>query len=1142
MQTFFQVTHEIENCLNCYCLHKQNRIVTKRVELKSSDELNDICDHLTESSHRMPSEEHPSEHLDNLNSSTSDQLKSKMNRANQQVNQFDDETVCENVIPTRKAIQIKTNITQSFLNNNNSVVFNESDTVNNSNYHEINCSYTVKLNTTNCDDKNNRIIENKKPYLSASINVNNCYKSKREQQAKSGSVASDDEDETYSDATDYSDSLECPSYNFQLKNKSPNSTNNQTDLKSTQLNHQSTKSSNQPDINELIKQKLEIFNQSLINLAKCDDLIRLPNSKQENGRFEIDKLESNYLDFLEEEDLVLALCARLKALIKELIQLMRSLASDDLDETLKDVLNRNADLSSKLSLLRNETKQIENAIKNLIEKESNHKVETINHRNFLIEYKQNEERVKWLKDRIDELKFEIDLMKEEQRKFEFKDCETATKDLSTEDDEIFEDCLEHLEDANDSLDARGEVMLFDKSKFENVFKSIQQSSDQKNVLNLIDEEKFEMSTLSNKLKNEIELQRLANEELVKEKQNQLEDFTQHLNCLKKSINSNKKFLTEQIYDRDHEKDTFDTKLTRMNFLIKEKDLSLAKCGEKCDFLKSDLEELLTEKDELQCKSYNQGRKLIDVNAKRDELQQEIDRLQNENNVIFFRQEQIRKRVEEYQTNLERERLLTDKLKFDYKLELDPEFYETLEKVMNKINKFQMKEKIREHLNRRSIEKRNESIKRRCLDLQNKFTKTSNSINLNTVTPIKTASKPFSSSLRSKSFIKSTASSAPVRTNSFSSNRMPLLKVTNNDEIKLRPQSFKLPRSKSEFMNDEFGKLTMLNHRHSLKLTDESYSKFVSKLRSPNKRVLDDEDFYSFKECSSLISLNNDLTDDFSSFKSDSLFSLTSSHLQDEEMKEVDENFNSINSPLAIDAQRSLSEDTFYFSLTSEDANNECHLSDLYAELDRCTDTDLAAKLKYYAHVIANFFRQITRSINQCRDTVQSTTLDNKTKQVRVAELENTFEQLKTLVNNEAFNLERLQNELNNKHLEISELKNQIDSNQDNSLFIENKQVLHDLSTSMIENEESQFILQTNLDHLNDSLKKKSFELKDYAARLLNLTKDNDKVTEQNENLKIDNQKLEKENLELSDQLKRLREAKLYKKLNVIAKDNLVCVK
>ena len=1122
IKTFFEITHEIENCLNS--LDKQTIVNIKTSN--SSGQLNEtLIKESDNSSSLKASEDEKSKmkHLD-LNICTSVNINNhlKSNQANQQVSQFkfDDEPICENVIPFRNAQQIKAKITQPYLGNK-SIILKESNTIDNSNYYEISCSYIVQLdNFKNSNSKSRTIVEDKKTYISANINVNNCYKSISEKKLKNQSIESDED--TYSDTattnTDYSDSLnECPSYNFSLKNKLN---------EDSQLSYQNDKptvalklkeDNNEQDINELIKEKMLVFNESLINLAKCENLVK----SSKDYSFEIDKFDSNYLDFLAKEGLVLSLCTRLKNLVYELIKLMESVISGDVDETIKNVLNRNAELSTRLNYLRNEKLQIENKIKNLHEKESSHKASAIEKKHFLNEFKQNEDRVNWLKERIEELKSDINELKEEQRKIEFNHCE---------DEEIFQDCVESIEDLNNNNELNNnstashqkEVMLFNRIQFENVFKSIKHSSHQKNMMNLIDDEKFELNSLVNRLKTEIDQFNLKNEELIKDKQFVKEDFNQRLNYLKNLINSNKKFVNEQTYERDNEKDIFDTKSTRLSYLLKEKELSLTKCNEKSEFLKSDFSELLSEKDELQCKSYNQGKKLIDLNAKQDELKQSIDKLQDENNVGFYLQEQLRKRVKEYETDLDRERLVTDKLKFNFKLELDPEFYSELEKVMSEISKFQMKEKIREHLNeRRSLEKR-ASLK---TNLINNKTIKSNNNKINLLTPIKPVNTNAS---RSQSFAKA-GYSRPLRTSSFSlqNNRSNEFRHT---RIQLRNSSSskKIARSKSFILNDKLktesintSSNSRFNHRYSLRLNDELFSK----LQSPAGRVLDDEDFYSFKECQSLISLNNnDSDDDFNNFKSDSLYS----SLDDEDLKEeVVENFNILN---PVDAKRSLSEDTFYFSVTSEDDCTNSNLNDLYLELDRCKDNE---KLKYYAYVISNFFQQITRSIDRCKDSLKNTKLDNQSKQVKVAELEKKYEKLKSLVNKEAFNSERLQNKLNNKHLEISELKNQVDSNQDNSLFIENAQILNELDSSMVENDSNQFILQNNLEHLEGSLKRKSFDLNNFSDQLFNLKSAVNATNEQNENLKINNQKLEQENLELNLKLKKLREDKLYKKLKFL---------
>merc|ERR1712029_98363 len=68
-----------------------------------------------------------------------------INQAHQQVNEFEDESICENVIPFRRTKQLKTNITQPHLKNNSSIILKESNTVNNSNYYEISCSYIIQL-------------------------------------------------------------------------------------------------------------------------------------------------------------------------------------------------------------------------------------------------------------------------------------------------------------------------------------------------------------------------------------------------------------------------------------------------------------------------------------------------------------------------------------------------------------------------------------------------------------------------------------------------------------------------------------------------------------------------------------------------------------------------------------------------------------------------------------------------------------------------------------------------------------------------------------------------------------------------------------------------------------------------------------
>ena len=1061
-----------------------------------------------------------------------------LNRAHQQVNQFDDESVCENVIPCRKARQIRTNVAQPYLTND-SIVLKESNTVNNSNYYEISCSYIVKLNHFANSTANNRIVEDKKKKsISANINVNNCYKSKSaaDPPKLNSSFGSEDDDEAYSDATtDLSDSLECPSYSFSLKRRP----DDHLPVNGVDKNELS-KPANPPDdhlnneeIKQLIQQKMLIFNQSLINLTECEGLV-----KSTRDRFELDELDSSYL---EKEELVTSLCSRLKGLIGELIQLMQSLASGEIDGTIADLLNRNADLSTRLTNLRLEKQQIETDLKNLQKRASNSKQMSIDYKHLKNELKQNADRCSWLSNKIEELKSEIDVLKEEQRRFEFQP--DAPKDLSTEDEDVFEDCLESLDDVSElsegksAADGRtpnesGQQVLFDRVQYENAHKSIRQSSDQLNELNEKHHERFEINSFINKMKNEIDQLTLANEELEKEKLDQQDDHQQHLNCLRNLISSNKKFMNQQNFDRDNEKDTFQAKLARINCLIKEKELSLSKCNEKFEFLKSDLNELMGEKDELNCKNYSHGLKLMDAKAKQEELEQAKSKLFDENNVAFYRQEQLRKRAEEYEESLEKERLRTDKLKFDHKLELDPEFYAELEKVMDEIHKFQMQEKIREHLKKRSLEKRSSPLKRQPVRISVK----SSSL---WPTPIKPVNGKQRQPPRSQSFVKEY--STPIRTNSFSLHNKPppnqlsnqLPNHLNIPPIKLRSNSSRVPRSKSFIASNEL-RPPADQHRYSLKLNDDSYTKFVSKLRSPSKRALDDEELYSFKECSSLISLNNDLDDDLSSFRSDSLYSLNATSALDEHSKgESDERFGT---PLrfgapTLDAKRSLSEDTFYFSLTSEDANNECpHLNDLYAELERCKD---AEKLRYYAFVICNFFQQITKGIRTARDALRNCSLDNEGKQLTLAELEKTFEQLRSLVDGEQLNLERLQNELNSKHLELSELKNQVDSNQDNSLFIENKQVLDELDASMMEHEERQFILQANLQHVADSLKKRCVELANYGDQLSSLRAEVSSAVELNRNLRADNQTLEKENEALSLRLKKLREAKLYKRLRMM---------
>lgn len=1179
MRTFFEITHEIERCLNA--INQKNEPANaKPTESDSSTNSNSSLS--TESIASNASGDDRLSSLASSNSSSDHSLKSRstefnnaknlstkclidshqsakintLNQAHQQVSQFDDESLCENVLPCRKARQIRTNIAQPHLNHNGSITLKESNTVNNSNYYEISCSYIVKLNNFQNCNSNNRIVEDKKKKsISANINVNNCYKSKSlADPQKLNSTFGSEDDEAYSDATtDLSDSLlECPSYSFSLKRRSDDTgkrptanSDKSSDSELTKLSDQQNNPPNgqpngQPlnseEISELIQQKMHIFNQSLISLTKREDLV-----KSSRAQFELHELDSNYL---EKEELVLSLCSRLKGLVKELIRLMQSMGSGEIDETIAEILNRNAELSARLSNLRREKQQIENDIKNLQKKESNSKLLTIEYKHLVNELKQNEDRRSWLRDKVEGLKKEINALKEEQRRIEFKEEPGKSKDLSAEEEEeVFEDCLESLEDLydeqsgqkaaanclNESATDKRQV-LFDRLRFENVFKSIQQSNVRMNELNEKNHERFEINSFINQMKNEIEQLALANEELDKEKRYRLEDHTQHLNCLRNQISSNKKFMNQQNFERDNEKDSFDAKLARLNCLIREKELSLSKCAEKSDFLKSDLDELMGEKDELQCKSYSQGLKLLDVNARQEELKQSIDKLQAENNVAFYRQEQLRKRVEEYETSLEKEKLRTDKLKFDHKLELDPQFYARLEKVMNEIHKFQMKEKIREHLKKRTIEKRSSPLKAGSVSMRDSMKGSSL-----WPTPI----KPFTDQPRSKSFVKEY--STPIRTNSFSLHNKPTASKLNSQlnshlnipTIKLRSNLTKVPRSKSFMETDELRQsLSDNKHRYSLKLNDDSYSNFVSKLRSPCKRALDDEELYSFKECQSLISLNADLDDDLTSFRSDSLHSLAATSALDSAA--VDETLDRPASGLSLstlDAKRSLSEDTFYFSLlSSEDANNECpNLSDLYAELDKCKD---AEKLRHYAFVICNFFRQIITSINACRDALQNTTLDNAAKQVRVAELEKTFEQLKSLVEKEAANLEHLQNELNSKHLELSELKNQVDSNQDNSLFIENKQALNELDTSMMEQEESQFILQANLQHLTESLKRRCHELRGYGDQLSSLRKELVSGAELNQTLKTDNLNLSKENEELSLKLKKLREAKLYKRLRM----------
>ena len=1139
VRTFFEITHEIDICLNA--IGKQNgqpvnaivppveplvdsptnsSISTESIASSTESRLSSLAsssDHssksrLTEFSNNPNLPPIANHHLNTLN------------QAHQQVNQFDEESLCENVMPVRKARQIRTNIAQPYLNNS-SIVLKESNTVNNSNYYEISCSYIVQLNKQNCSSNNRIVVEDtKKKYISANINVNNCYKSKTaaDQPKLNNSFGSEDEDEAYSDATtDFSDSLECPSYSFSLKRRPDASLDAGKPPVNSELSSKDeialepNSQLNSEEIKELIQQKMLIFNQSLINLTKCEGFVK------SRDKPEIDWLDSNYL---EKEELVLSLCARLKALVKELIRLMESMGPDAIDATMADILNRNADLSARLSNLRREKQQIENDIKNLQKKESNTKQASVEYRHLMNELKQNQDRRNWLRDKIEELKNEIDLLKEEQRRFEFKRGAEKAKDLSTEDEDVFEDCLENLDDLSDELSGKangrvqseqtdGQTVLFDRLRFEDVFRSIQTSNDQMNELNQKANERFEINGFINKMKNEIEQRALANEELAKEKGYRLEDHTQHLNCLRNQINSNKKFMNQQNFERDNEKDSFDAKLVRLNCLIKEKELSLIKCADKFKFLESDLVELTGEKDELQCKNYSQGLKLIDVNAIQEELKQAVDQLHSENNAAFYRQEQLRKRVEEYETRLEEEKLRTDKLKFDDKLELDPEFYAQLDAVMNEIHKFQMKEKIREHLKKRSIEKRSSPLKR-------------DSVKSLWPTPI----KPFAVQPRSQSFVKEY--STPIRTNSFSLHNKPAPNQPNIPPIKMRSKSTKVPRSKSFMATDELRQsLGEKKHRYSLMLHDDSYSKFVSKLRSPSKRALDDEELYSFKECQSLISLNNDLDDDLSSFRSDSLYGPTATSGLDSanESTPAASEFGAPLSPL--DAKRSLSEDTFYFSLTSEDANSECaSLGDLYAQLGKCKD---AEKLRYYAFVICNFFRQIIKSIYSCRDALQNATLDNTSKQVKVAELEKTFEQLRSAADRESHHLERLQNELNGKHLELSELKNQVDSNQDNSLFIENKQVLDELDSSMMEHEESQFILQSNLQHLADSLKKRCHELTSYDDQLCALRKEVNSSVELNQSLRTDNQSLIKENKALSLKLKKLREAKLHKRLRML---------
>ena len=243
VRTFFEITHEIESCLNA--INKQKSEPAKHVRHSSvqsvkpdspspslsttesiasnasgEDRLSSLASNSSSNHSSSSKSRATSTEFSNMNLSTLPLTEGHLNalsQAHQQVNQFDDESVCENVVPCRKARQIRTNIAQPYLNND-SIVLMESNTVNNSNYYEISCSYIVKLNTSQNCNSNNRIVEDtKKKYISANINVNNCYKSKTtaDPPKLNSSFGSEDDDEAYSDATtDFSDSLECPSYSF----------------------------------------------------------------------------------------------------------------------------------------------------------------------------------------------------------------------------------------------------------------------------------------------------------------------------------------------------------------------------------------------------------------------------------------------------------------------------------------------------------------------------------------------------------------------------------------------------------------------------------------------------------------------------------------------------------------------------------------------------------------------------------------------------------------------------------------------------------------------------------------------------------------------------------------------------------------
>lgn len=1146
VRTFFEITQSIECCLKCY-INKHKLSLLNHV--KSSEHLNELLKLDHENLHKLNKSSSFASYSTNaernFSKSNSQNDFNYIKKAQQQINHFDDESICESLIPFRKPKQLRTVTTTRSGFNENSITLKESNTINNSNYFEVNCSYIVQLNGfKNSNSKNQSIIEDKKTYISANINVNNCYKSKnKELIKKNSSIGSDEEDEAYSDCTtDLSDNVDCPSYNFLLKSKQIQSNNlnnlinqdNRLQIQPSQINCQTS----EQDLKDLIDQKMIIFNQSLINLTKCDNLIDF----KDIHKLEIDKEDSNYSNFLEEEDLVSTLCKHLKELVKELIEFLNALSTGDIDKILKIILSKNADLSSKISYLRNENEQIENKIKCLNEKELNSKVEIINLRHLMNEYRQNQEHLEWIKNRVNNLKIESDQLKKQHQDHlgSIVDCEN---NLSMEEEETFQDCLESLDnedncnliDNEDSsqTDKSLEIVLFDRMQFEEVYKSIQQSSHQMNMINLIDDEKFELNKLNNDLKNEIEKLILSNEELRKLKKLQQDDYTQHLNCLQKLISSNKKFLNEQTYDRDLEKDTFDNQLTKLKFLIKEKELNLSKYTEKVDFLKSDLEDLLTEKDELQCKNYNQEKKLIDITSKQNEMKQEIDKIQNMNNIGFQVQEQLRSKLDDLEKELNKQKLLFDKLKFDKKIELDESFFKMLDSVMNEINRYHINEKINEHLNNKRLAEK-KLMDEKCLqktlkscDIQKSKSFVKCSLPSRSTLTRSSLSTPVKNNL--KKDLRISDCSTPIRTNSFSLN--------NNIKFRKNNQANKfIPRSKS-FMTDEFEEMTRLN-RHSFKLNDESFTNFLSKLKSSNKKCLDDEEFYSFKECSSLISLNNDLNN-FDDFKSnDSLSSFRSSFL-DEGKKENhlvrETNLSNLtNSNIVIDAKRSLSEDTFYFSLASDDASNELDLdlNDFYLQLDHCKD---AEKLKHYFVVITCFFRKITKSIAECKDNLQNTSLGNRTKKLKLAELEKTIEQLRSIYDKEVNNLENLQNDLNKKHLELSKLKDQIDSNQDNSLFLENKQISNDLDQRMIDNQEKKYILTTNLNHLEKNLKKKETESNNFRNQLSALKRSADADKERNDLLKNDNEILEKENIKLKNQLKMLREAKLMKRLKMMKK-------